>query len=276
MDSISDNIEDIYICNDNLGHHSNNMETFGKYIQDGGFLFNDITENIIGPLEKKSCKTKIDFDSNCMNIGMTVSIKDGDDDYLHVEYEQSEIIKKIKERVIDNFIDDVYNHELTKNIEPTKKETKIEEIPDTIFSNLSISHCVTDHVNNSIKLIDNQQLATTVTTVTEVATVTKDEYTGDIIIDINSLPDETPNSFFNCHNEENSVNNVIAYKNKDNYHINELATTCYMFDNEDLKTKDIYPFTTGQYNYKKTEKPRGWFESIGIAATSAMMILSQK
>ena len=88
MHSVSDHLEDIYIINNS----NSNIETFEKYAQDGNFIFGDITEKIIGPLDKKYSTSNVNFDSECTNIEMSVSIID--DEYLNIDYEQKEIINK--------------------------------------------------------------------------------------------------------------------------------------------------------------------------------------
>lgn len=293
MDSISDNIDDIYIY-DNV--NNNNMETFGKYVQDGGFLFSDITENVIGPLEKTP-KSKIDFDSNCTNIRMTVSIID--DEYLTVDYEQEQIMTKIKERVIDDFIDNpksiIKQKEKEKEniVTSIDKKVIIDEIPSNLFLDTAIfcpsvvmykykANCITDNIevyqvkdtyidvficpDDSNHEVDQNSIVMLGIDIKQ-KEKEKNEQNGDVILDIDNLT--PPNSFFNCYNEENSVNNVIAYK--DNCNTNDVTTTSYMFENEDLRTTDIDPFAHGYY--RKRDKPRGWFESIGVAAMSAIMIL---
>ena len=279
MNSIYDNLEDIYIC-ENDNNDNNNIETLEKYVQDGNFIFGDITENIIGPLDKTSSRIKLSFDSECTDVGMTVSIID--DEYINVEYAQKEMIEKINKNLITDFIDNV-------NI----KKDDYKDIPSDLFNkNSEILYtyqglCLNENILYTQKLIINEEFKcpTDITHMIDKDSIkiigididTKENITEnnkDVIIDIDKLSDSslTPsNSFFDCYNEENSVNNVIACNtihSIQNSHINEMATS-YMFDNEDLRTNDIYPF---HYNSHST-KQKGWFESVGIAAASAMVIL---
>ena len=90
----------------------------------------------------------------------------------------------------------------------------------------------------------------------------------DIIINIDLISSVKSDTFFDCFNEENSVNNVIACDSVHNK--SDQLTTSYMFENEDLRKNDIYPFANGYY--KKPERKKGWLESLGMVTTSAMMI----
>ena len=280
MDSIPDNIEDLYVDNDN-------METFNKYVQDAGFLFSDITENIIGPLEKTPI---VSFDSNYNNIEMSVTMID--DEYMSVDYEHKEIIEKIKGRVIFDFIDDPNRHsEIPLNIFSSvdssqliyKHRIKCKVCGDiqTDSNDPTCSHCPNDKTHKISKCIV-EGIDVQKTNENNENNENKNNYNinenGDVIINIDDEmcqePDNT-NEFFDCFNEENSVNNVIVcntiHNKKNNQNIYEL-TTSYMFENEDLRKNDIYPFANGTYNYKKTDKPKGWLESLGMITTSAMMI----
>jgi hypothetical protein len=295
MDSIPDNIEDLYVDNDN-------METFNKYVQDAGFLFNDITENIIGPLEKTPI---VSFDSNYNNIEMSITMID--DEYMSVDYEHKEIIEKIKGRVIFDFIDDPNRHSvILTNIFASvdssqliyKHRIKCQICGDmqTDSNDPTFSHCPNDKTHKISECIvegmdiqktekneDNKENKENEENI-ENKENKENNYNinenGDVIINIDDEmcqeiePDKT-NEFFDCFNEENSVNNVIVcntiHNKKNNQNIYEL-TTSYMFENEDLRKNDIYPFANGTYNYKKTDKPKGWLESLGMITTSAMMI----
>lgn len=254
MDTIPDNIEELYVDN-----NTNNIETFGKYVQDGSFLFSDITEHIIGPVNSNIKVPIVNSDSNYTNIEMSISIID--DEYLGVD-----IIEKIKEKVINNFMDDPENYKKRDNIynkfNKDINDDKVSPIPDDFFKDIDVSQINYDYCQNNEKY----QISESYTTWTNIQCT---DNPNDAILDIDNLQ---PNNFFDCFNEETSVNNVIACDTiHDRKNINEM-TTSYMFESEDMRKNDIYPFANGNYNYIKINKPKGWLESLGIITTSAMML----
>lgn len=206
MNNIPDDIEELYV-------NDNNKDTFNKYIHDD-FLFSDITENIIGPINNYS----------------GLSISHISDDYLGSGgYLNIDIINKIKDNIIDDFID-------RKDKKPSIKETNTQENKPVLIPEINN---ITDNPN-------------------------------DVILNISV--DNNHNKFFDCFNEENSVNNVIVCNNTELNH--ELATS-YMFDAEDLRKNDIDPFYNQTYKMKEVKqknKQKGWLESLGIITTSAILI----
>ena len=85
-------------------------------------------------------------------------------------------------------------------------------------------------------------------------------------------------SFFQCFDEEISINNaVLCNKLNDSDHsdskLNEL-TTSYMFDNEDLKKTDVFPFDEGMHVYEKSKKNKNLMGRVGVIAVHAMMLIS--
>ena len=92
--------------------------------------------------------------------------------------------------------------------------------------------------------------------------------------------DDKINKFFDCFNEELSINNTIAcdnlnVDNDSNESINEL-TTSYVFDNCDLKKKrEIDPFINEEYtieNYKNKKKKNNTF---GLVAFSTALFMGR-
>lgn len=214
MNNIPDNIEDLYINEDN-----------NKYVHDDQFLFKDITENIIGPV---------------VNIYSGLAISVINEDYIGGGYLNIDVIEKIKKNIIDDFID---KPDVIPNI--------FQHI-DTEFSTVVSSTVISSTVVSS--------------------TVIENDNQKDVIIEISNIPDDknnNHNNFFNCFNEENSVNNVIACNTFHNKKNNEM-TTSYMFESEDLRKNDIYPFSQ---QCMKKNRSRGWLESLGIITTSAISIL---
>lgn len=222
MNNIPDNIEDLYINEDN-----------NKYVHDDNFLFKDITENIIGPV---------------VNIysGLAVSIIN--EDYIGGGYLNVDVIEKIKKNIIDDFID---KPDVIPNIFQHIDTDFSTVVSSTVVSSTVISSTV---ISSPVVENDNQK---------------------DVIIEISNIPENKDNNrnnhnnFFDCFNEENSVNNVIACNtihNKKKYEM----TTSYMFESEDLRKNDIYPFSQ---QHMKKNRSRGWLESLGIITTSAISIL---
>ncbi|ARF09667.1 hypothetical protein Indivirus_2_46 [Indivirus ILV1] len=269
MDSIPDNIEDLYV--DNI-----NNETFNKYVQDKGFLFSDITEKIIGPVNSDITPI-ISINSN--NIEMSISVID--DDYVNVD-----IIKKIKEQVITDFIDNPEIHTESPIVSKIEKspdkiidhpEINIENIPEVYPSQIP-NESETDsseiNIENIHEAYSSQIPNESETDSSKISNeiIEMNIYTenpNDVVINIDKIK---PNNFFDCFNEENSVNNVIScdtIHNRKNLH--EL-TTSYMFESEDLRKNDIYPFANGNYNYTKVPSSKGWLENLGIITASAMML----
>lgn len=72
-----------------------------------------------------------------------------------------------------------------------------------------------------------------------------------------------PTNFFECFDENLSINNAIVCDKVD-------INASYMFDNEDLRKNDIYPFEDGLYNHNKKKSTRS---RVGIIALSAVKLL---
>lgn len=72
-----------------------------------------------------------------------------------------------------------------------------------------------------------------------------------------------PTNFFECFDENLSINNAIVCDKVD-------INASYMFDNEDLRKNDIYPFEDGLYNFNKKKSARS---RVGIIALSAVKLL---
>ena len=86
------------------------------------------------------------------------------------------------------------------------------------------------------------------------------------------------NSFFQCFDEEISINNAVLcnkLNGSDHYDskLNEL-TTSYMFDNEDLKKADVFPFDEGIHLCEKSKKNKNLLGRVGVIAVHAMMLIS--
>ena len=89
-------------------------------------------------------------------------------------------------------------------------------------------------------------------------------------------------SFFECFDDITCINNTIPCEtigiNNNTQKLGKLATS-YMFDNEDLKKDDVYPFDNWEYEMKikskkhKSKKPKNFVGRIAVMATSAVMLL---
>ena len=91
---------------------------------------------------------------------------------------------------------------------------------------------------------------------------------------------ENSEIFFECFNDELCINNSIPcndvqFDNSiDKTKINEM-TASYMFETEDLKKNDVYPFDDYIFNMKKqkAKKPKSTLGRISVIVSSAMMLL---
>lgn len=136
----------------------------------------------------------------------------------------SNIINKIESLIVHDFIDkpEYYSHSNSSN-SMIKTDTGINNTID---------------VDNTIKPTNIEKKVETTPT--------------------NSLALSVPHSFFECFNDNTSINNAIAC---------DKLTTNYVFDNETFKD-DILPFEESVYDKKKVNRSR-W----NIIAISAFKVL---
>lgn len=100
----------------------------------------------------------------------------------------------------------------------------------------------------------------------------KDDITDRIINNFLDDPDKyKPNNFFECFDEETSINNTIACNNLNGQ---PELTTSYVFDNEDLKKDEMFPFDDDIYDAEKMDrrKPKHIVSRFGIIMASAAML----
>lgn len=143
---------------------------------------------------------------------------------VHIDNNKSNIINKIESLIVHDFID------------------KPEYYSQSNSSNSIIKINNTSDVESTIKPID--------------IIVNNDKKAE--ITPTNSLSLSVPHSFFECFNDNTSINNAIAC---------DKLTTNYVFENEPFKD-DIMPFEESVYDKKKASKSR-W----NIIAISALKVL---
>ena len=142
----------------------------------------------------------------------------------------SNIINKIESLIVHDFID---NHEYYSNNNSSNSSNSMIKINTEINNTISEIETVIE-LN---ELYSEKKLETTPT---------------------NSLTLSVPHSFFECFNDNTSINNAIAC---------DKLTTNYVFDNETFKD-DISPFEESVYDKKKVSRSR-W----NIIAISAFKVL---
>jgi len=81
--------------------------------------------------------------------------------------------------------------------------------------------------------------------------------------DTNDTKISVPTNFFECFDENLSINNAIVCDKLD-------PNASYMFETEDLRKNDIYPFEDGVYNLNKKKSTRS---RVSIIALSAVKLL---
>lgn len=153
--------------------------------------------------------------------------------FYQVHYDNgSNIINKIESLIVHDFIDN----------------------PDYYSSkNNSISYKSQDDDNNKIQS-DEIHISINKSSIIENV-----ENTNKIkITPTNSLSLSVPHNFFECFNDDTSINNAIVC---------DKLTTNYVFDNENIKD-DIVPFEESIYDKTKTNNSR-W----SIIAMSALQVL---
>ena len=334
MNYPSDN-DDMYINSDD-----DIDDNINKYKYDDKFLFNDIIEHVLG-------STNIEFDSNCIDIEMSVSAIE--DDYTMIEYKQ-ENNNNIKEiSIIEDFLvndidkqinnennnqestyyNNIINHILVSsnitdentagnntvcditidNITIDNTQNNIHNnafnnsVPNVISSD-DIHNCVSsndgllnngslndilpnneslnDESSNDESSNDNKKSEIiTLTSLTNFFDCFNDEISinNSIVCDnnnINSINSNNSNNCDNCDNCDNSDNSNSSDNSNNSSHNNKLneLTTSYMFENEDLKKVDVYPFDDDINMYEKNKKTKTVTGRISVIVVSAMMLIS--
>lgn len=260
--------DDMYINNETPEDNKN------KYNCDDDFIFKEIVDNIF------NSKSHVEFDSECIDVDMSISTHD--DDYMVVDYKQENNYKK-EIQIIEDYLE---NPDKYKN----------SEIKNDITVESNIIELNQNGANSSIN--ENNTIATNIETITEESNEIKKLDVPDCENNDDTRSESSeekhnnnityafsPNyetfrsdSFFECFNNELSINNSIACNTVSNTNtydtkLNEL-TTSYMFDNEDLKKTDVFPFDDGINGYDKPIKPKNVMGRAGVIAVSAMMLIS--
>jgi hypothetical protein len=283
---LSDNLEDMYIEND-IETKSLDM----AYICDNNFLFKEIINNILG-----SNNDKIDFDSDCINVEMSISTND---DYTVIEYIDN--INNKQQYIIDDFFNDpskYINDNPSTNIiteyVPDKNNNTLNDITnvdnDTAIDNnvdmINADNDVNDESENDTNDDVDNELENDVNDDAnhEAENDTNDDFNDDIDDDLmiyediyDSIKNIQQVNFFDCFNEKNAINSSISCMNmnKENESkLNEL-TTSYMFDTEDLKKLDVVPFDDDINNlYERNKKNKKVMGRASVIAVSALMLVS--
>jgi len=244
-DSLSNNIDDIYINNDNDN----------KYACDNGFLFKELVDNILGS------NNEVNFDNNCINIEMSIS---NESDYTIVDYKEDKI------QIIENYYDKnnqslqiAYNCEESINLsseESNKCNNSIDLPSDVINISSGESNKCDSPINLSSDAININES-------------NKCHNPIDLQIDVININESNLGGFFDCFNDDCSINNSIACTKLSNDKLSELATS-YMFESEDLKKSYDTAYDDESYECEKIRKPKNVMGRVGVIVVSAMMLFS--
>lgn len=258
-DSLSNNIDDIYI----------NNEYDNKYSCGDDFLFKELVDDIYNS-DNNLRGDNTNFDLDYVNIEMSISATD---DYTVVEYKQGNDFNCNKFQIIENYYGNSSN---TNRIDLPQKIIINDDIvcdkiqSDNIIKTDSIN--VMDESNkNNISEIDNiimNDMSAKVDNTDEIIIESlSKEITNSAIQNMNS------SNFFECFNRDVSINNSITCNKFPcaNNKLNEL-TTSYMFEVEDLKKPYDLSFDDDTCNYEKIRKQKNFMGRISGIVVSAMML----
>jgi hypothetical protein len=176
------------------------------------------------------------------NSNIRHMIESDDDIYISSDEQKSKYNDFLFKDIIDEFFQSRSNINLSiSNINYNLDSTLIEDY----LSQIILTSCEkTNKINNSQYLYLNP------------------------VLQISNINDKSSNDFFKCFNNDISINNSII----ENKYISRELATSYMFDNEDIKKDDIYPFEEDYIIYEKKNKKSKTL--LGKIGNIALMLFS--
>ena len=225
---------------------------------------------------------KLDIDQPIHNSDNNIEENIADDNIINITDDN---VTNIVDDNVTNIADDIADDNVT-NI--TNDINYMDIINNENAVNVNIVYNINndmncDNDNNDIDIITNEISDVDIITndINEISEINAENY--DALIDNYPSNDIKFNnigsaSFFQCFDEELSINNVVScnqLNNSSDYDskLNEL-TTSYMFDNEDFKKTDVFPFDEGINSYEKPKKNKNFMGRLGVITVSAMMLVS--